>query len=101
MDESTVSKVESVLKSDATMTDEQRERIVAVLRGVAGDCILRPSEVCAILHVKKCMVYYYGRRGFIRRVTLSGKRAIGYSAASVAEFLRKRTESGKEVAHVA
>lgn len=53
------------------------------------DRILTRKQVAEIFQVSPKMVDIYGRRGYIRRISVTGKQAQGYSENSVREALER------------
>jgi hypothetical protein len=88
---------------DPTLTAERQAAAIDALDGksLAGIVnaapmprILSTKQTAELLHISKDSVRYYARRGHFRRVYTGegkGKRAIGYSAQSVRDYLEKIT----------
>ena len=86
----------SVLKADPSITDEQTEQALRILRGdetAAAQADLEPiltrHEVAKLLKKTPQMIDYYAAHGLLKKITFgSSSRASGITAASVRALLQ-------------
>ena len=92
----------AILKSDGTATQEERDAIAAIIDGdgvTAMPRLLTRKQVAELINRTPRMVDYFGKMGFIRRITLGKNgRASGYDAESVRLFRAGRATSTSETA---
>ena len=101
MKRSTKQLIEISLGQDDTIQPEIKAAIIGILEGknevvmpVAQaplDRVLSRLQVAALFGCKPENVDYYGRMGYIRRVSITGKQAQGYSEQSVREALQRKS----------
>lgn len=90
--------IEISLGQDDTIQPEIKAAIIGILEGKTEvllaaqaplDRVLSRLQVAALFGCKPENVDYYGRMGYIRRVSITGKQAQGYSEQSVREALQR------------
>lgn len=82
--------LEMMFNSDPTITEEQKRRVLAVLRGdeAREDHLLSRQQVGIMLNKSPQMVDYYCNKGLLRKVTFGeSSRASGILASSVSALL--------------
>lgn len=88
--------VVTTLQSDSTITEEQRNSVMQILRGQPEEApqapvmrLLKRGEVAEIIGVTPQAVDYYCRRGWLRKTVLGPQsRASGITDEALREFLR-------------
>lgn len=104
MNEKVEDAVRSVLKLDPEFDAIRADAAIRVLKGhtVAGmrkveklDHIMTREQVASALERNVHIVDALARKGLLRRIPGTGKRALGISAMSVKEFLER--EAAKEL----
>lgn len=92
--------IEISLGQDDTIQPEIKAAIIGILEGKTEvvpaaqaplDRVLSRLQVAALFGCKPENVDYYGRMGYIRRVSITGKQAQGYSEQSVREALQRKS----------
>lgn len=89
--------VRMLLKSDASVTEEDIEKAVNILKGKdGGDAteelqhVIRRKDVLKLLGVHRRTLDYYVEQGYLKRVYGIGKRALGISRDSFLKFTAQR-----------
>ena len=104
MTTSTESILLSVLQADATITDEQKEAALRILKGEEERQDKQPPvgriytrrEVAELLHKTPQRVDYYCRKGWLKKITFGGQqRASGITQEALNSFI---TENRGEAA---
>ena len=92
--------IEISLGQDDTIQPEIKAAIIGILEGKTEvvpaaqaplDRVLSRLQVAALFGCRPENVDYYGRMGYIRRVSITGKQAQGYSEQSVREALQRKS----------
>ena len=98
MKQTTKQLIEIAFTQDESIPDEVKNAVVEILEGKQPigqreplDRILSRLQVAAVFGCRPENVDYYGRMGYIRRVSITGKDAQGYSEQSVREALRRQS----------
>ena len=80
-----------ILKADPTVTQQLIDGIDLAMDGGELRRIVRVKEAADLIRVSERQVYYLAKIGKLQRVMGTGSRAIGFSRASVANYLLART----------
>ena len=100
MKQATKQMIELSLGQDETIQPEIKAVIIGILEGKTEvvpaaqaplDRVLSRLRVAALFGCRPENVDYYGRMGYIRRVSITGKQAQGYSEQSVREALQRKS----------
>lgn len=100
MKQTTKQLIEIAFTQDESIPAEVKSAVVEILEGKKPigqtereplDRILSRLQVAALFGCRPENVDYYGRMGYIRRVSITGKDAQGYSEQSVREALRRQS----------
>ena len=100
MKQATKQMIELSLGQDETIQPEIKAAIIGILEGKTEvvpaaqaplDRVLSRLQVAALFGCRPENVDYYGRMGYIRRVSITGKQAQGYSEQSVREALQRKS----------
>ena len=100
MKQATKQMIELSLGQDETIQPEIKAAIIGILEGKTEvvpaaqaplDRVLSRLQVAALFGCRPENVDYYGRMGYIRRVSITGKQAHGYSEQSVREALQRKS----------
>lgn len=97
MIQATKTAVLAILKTDATITDEERARVEAALAG--GEAATLPEviprrEAARVARRTPQLLDYYARKGLLKRVRLgNSSRALGFEVASLKALMRTDGEA--------
>ena len=80
-----------ILKADPTVTQQLIDGIDLAMDGGELRRIVRIKEAADLIRVSERQVYYLAKIGKLERVMGTGSRALGFSRASVANYLLART----------
>ena len=89
--------VRMLLKSDTSVSEEDIEKAVDILKGKEGgdateelQHVIRRKDVLKLLGVHRRTLDYYVEQGYLKRVYGIGKRALGISRESFLKFTAQR-----------
>ena len=83
---STRNVIEAAVKSDAAMSEEERDAFMRLLKGSPAKTILISSKAaCEILDISKVTLWQYAKQGRLRQIHQS-KRRVRYDKAEVEEL---------------
>ena len=80
-----------ILKADPTVTQQLIDGIDLAMDGGELRRIVSIKEAADLIRVSERQVYYLAKIGKLERVMGTGSRALGFSRASVANYLLART----------
>ena len=102
MNDATVEIVKSVLRTDPTVTPEERERLLALFRegprpAITGEKLLKRGQVAEMLSSSRRLVDKLAEEGLLHKVRYKGRvRAAGYRLSEVQAIL---ADGLKEAGH--
>ena len=80
-----------ILKADPTVTPQLLDAIALAMEGGELQRIVRIKEAADLIRVSERQVYYLAKVGKLQRIMGSGSRALGFTRASVANYLLARS----------
>lgn len=101
MNDATVEIVKSVLRTDPTVSPEERERLLALFRegrpAITGEKLLKRGQVAEMLSSSRRLVDKLAEEGLLHKVRYKGRvRAAGYRLSEVQAIL---ADGLKEAGH--
>ena len=80
-----------ILKADPTVTQQLLDAIALAMEGGELSPLVHVKEAVDLIRVSERQVYYLAKVGKLKRVPGTGSRALGFTRASVANYLLARS----------